>query len=138
MGVPDLTTDFAYVYFAIGIFKLLLNTLLAAMLVFGRVGPGGLQYTTFVWRYPVGVTLFLDAFLAALGGFGLITTKRYGPVLLAISFGLDVLLLGWLVYNIVTDRLVVWPDSGPYVFLAFFCTFCLVENIIKARRFQPK
>ncbi len=132
VGAPDVSIPFAYTYFAIGVFKLLLGSLLGATMLFGRVGPSGLQYTTYVWRFPLAAVLFLDAFSGALGGYGLLNVKRYGAILLAVSFLLDITLIAWMVTNMMSGRIVVWPDPGPYIFLGFICLYCCFETTGKA------
>lgn len=127
-GVPDISPPYAYTFFSIGVFKLLLETWLAASLVMGDIGPEGLQYATYLWRYPLAGVLTLDAFLAAYGGYALIGAKRYGAALLSVSFALDALLVIWLVICIHFGYLVLWPESGPYLFLIFVCLACMVDT----------
>jgi ribosomal protein L40E len=131
---PELSKSEASVYLALGALKLVVETYLAGVLVFGRIGPYGLQYATYVWRYPLGVTLFVDAFLSGFGAWALFNARRYGATLLSTAFALDVVLLGWLVFHIATERIVVWPASGPYVFVALVCLYCAADAANKALR----
>lgn len=132
--VPDVTRAFIWMFVAIGGVKMLALAYLSGALLFGRVGPGGLQYFTYVWRYPLAIGMFLDGFLAAAGCLGLYLTRRYGAILLTASFVLDVVLLGWLLFAIYTSRVVIWPGIGPYIFMTFVCAVCGFEAAMKALR----
>jgi ribosomal protein L40E len=133
-NAPDMTMDFALTFLALGAVKMLMLAYLGGMLAFGRTGPNGLQLLTYNWRFVLAPVAFTDGFFAGAGAFGLYRTRKVGAWLLAFSFALDVLLLGWLVVVSYTDRLVVWPGPGPYVALAFFCIFCAAEVVSKAVR----
>src|SRR5262245_18452467 len=70
VDAPALSKNEATIYLAIGQVKLLVETYLAAILIFGRIGPFGLQYASYVARYPLGIALFVGAFLSGVGGYG--------------------------------------------------------------------
>ena len=131
---PDVTKEFALTFLALAGFKLLVLSYIGGMLVFGRTGPAGLQPATFEWRFALAPVAFLNGFLAAVGAFWLYRASRVGALMLGTSFGLDVLLLAWLVGFNMANRLVIWPSAGPYITLALFCAYCAFEVFGKALR----
>lgn len=133
-NAPDMTMDFALTFLALGAVKMLILAYVGGMLAFGRTGPNGLQLITYNWRFVLAPIAFVDGFFAGAGAFGLYRTRRFGAWMLAFSFVLDVLLLGWLVVFAYTDRLIIWPGPGPFVAVALFCIFCASEVVAKAIR----
>jgi len=129
---PDVSAALIFTFFGVGVLKLLLCTALGVQIVMGQGGPKGLHPTTLAWKWAVGPTLLLDAFLAAIGAIGLFYLRKYGAAVMSISLVLDVLLLSWLVVFNTWGTLNIWPGSGPYFFLGCLCAVFSVELMVKA------
>lgn len=129
---PDVSATIIFSFFGVGVLKLLLCTALGIQVVMGNAGPKGLHPTTYAWKWAVGPTLLLDAFLAAVGAIGLFYLRKYGAASMSISLVLDALLLSWLVVFNTWGTLNIWPASGPYFFLACLCVAFSIELMYKA------
>ena len=129
---PDVSAALIFTFFGIGVLKLLLCTALGVSIVMGEAGPKGLHPDTYAWKWAVGPTLLLDAFLASVGAIGLFYLRKYGAAVMSISLLIDALLLSWLVVFNTWGTFNLWPGSGPYFFLACVCVVCSVELMYKA------
>jgi ribosomal protein L40E len=129
---PDVSAALIFTFFGIGVLKLLLCTALGIQIVMGQAGPKGLHPDTFAWKWALGPTLLVDAFVAAVGAIGLFYLRKYGAAMMSISLLLDVLLMAWLVAFNTWGTLNLWPGSGPYFFLGCVCFVCSIELMHKA------
>jgi hypothetical protein len=101
--------------------KLLVEIPLGVAILVSAEGPGGVGPITYLWRYPLGILLLTSATAGAVGAYGLFYLEKFGPILMSISFGLDSLLVLWLVVFMLLGEYGFWPGTGPYFFLFLIC-----------------
>lgn len=108
------------------VLKLLVEIPLGVAILLSAEGPGGVGPTTFQWRFPLGILLLSSATTGAVGAYGLFYLERFGPIALSIAYGLDSLLVLWLVIFMLLGEYDFWPGTGPY-FVLFLC--CVILSI---------
>lgn len=108
----------------VAVLKAFVEVPLGASLVSGEISYGGTSATTLAWRFALGPVLFLAALAGGGGAYATYYVKRFGVVLLGLSFALDALLFTWLLVFMALGSLDVFPGYGPYVFFLLACVTC--------------